>query len=98
MVLDTARPRYTENTTWLWNAGRDSVRKSTPKVNSLQVFTIDFSEIQLIVNHNSQPDGQNNSAKSGMNLRKKITHTNSPEEREKIQRTMVSYSEQSRQK
>ena len=27
--------------------GRDAVRKSTPKVNVLQVFTIDFSEIQF---------------------------------------------------
>ena len=76
-VLDTARPRYKENTTWLGVRGRDAVRKSTPKVNTLQVFTIDFSEIQFIVNHNSQSDGQNKSAKSGMNLRKKTTHTNS---------------------
>ena len=46
-------------------------------MNILQAFTIDFSEIQVIVNHNSHSDGQNNScAKSGMNLRKKITHTN----------------------
>ena len=37
-------------------------------------FTIDFSEIQLIVNHNSQPDGQNKNAKSGMNLHKKTIH------------------------
>ena len=32
-------------------------------MNILQVFTIDFSEIQFIVNHNSQSDGQNKSAK-----------------------------------
>ena len=74
MVLDTARPRYKENTTWLGMRGRDAARKSTPKVNILQVFTIDFSEIQFIVNHNSQWDGQNKSAKSGMNLQKKTTH------------------------
>ena len=36
-----------------------------------------FSEIQFIVNHNSQSDGQNKSAKSGMNLRKKTIYTNS---------------------
>ena len=51
--------------------------KSTPKVNILQEFTINFSEIQFIVNHNSQSDGQNKSAKSGMNLRKKTIHINS---------------------
>ena len=77
MVLDTARPRYKENTTWLGMRGSDAARKSTPKVNILQVFTIDFSEIQFIVNHNSQSDGQNKSAKSGMNLRKYTIHTNS---------------------
>ena len=54
--------------------GRDAVRKSTPKVNILQVFTIDFSEIQFIGNHNSQSDGQNDSAGCGMNLRKKTMH------------------------
>ena len=62
---------------WPGMRGRDAVRKSTPKVNILQVFTIDFSEIHFIVNHNSQSDGRNKSAKSGMNLRKKIIHTNS---------------------
>ena len=72
-----ARPRYKGNTTRLGMRGRDAVRKSTPKVNILQVFTIDFSEIQFIVNHNSQSDGQNNSAKSGMNLQKKTIHINS---------------------
>ena len=69
MVLDTARPRYNENTTSL--GMRDAARKLTPKVNILQVFTIDFTEIQFIVNHNSHSDGQNKSEKSGMNLRKK---------------------------
>ena len=34
MVLDTARPKYKENTTWLGMRGRDAVRKSTPKVNN----------------------------------------------------------------
>ena len=37
-------------------------------MNILQVFTIDFSEIRFIVNHNSQSDGQNKSAKSGHEL------------------------------
>ena len=65
MVLDTARPRYKENTTWLGMRGRDAVRKSTTKVNLLQVFTIDLSEIQFIVNHNSQSDGQNKVQRMG---------------------------------
>ena len=78
--------------------GRDAARKSTLKVNILQVFTIDFSEIQFIVNHNSQSDGQNKSAKSGMNLHKKTIHIVSLQRKRKIPRTMVSYLEQSRQK
>ena len=52
-----------------WNAWKGCCKKVDSKVNNLQVFTIDFSEIQFIVNHNSQSDGQNQSAKSGMNLR-----------------------------
>ena len=83
MVLDTARPKYKENTIWLGMRVRDAVRKSTLKVNILQVFTIDFSEIQFIVNHNSQSDGQNKSAKSGMNLQKKTIHTNSLQRKRK---------------
>ena len=43
MVLDMAKLMYKENTTWLGMCGRDAVRKSTLKVNILQVFTIDFS-------------------------------------------------------
>ena len=74
MVLDMVTPKYKKSTTRLVMRGRDAVRKSTLKVNILQVFTIDFSEIQLIVNHNSQSDGQNNSAKSGINLQKKTIH------------------------
>ena len=74
MVLDTARPRYKENTTWLGMRGRDAARKLTLKVDILQVFTIDSSEIQFIVNHNSQSDGQNKSAKSWTNLQKKTIH------------------------
>ena len=74
MVLDMAKPHCKESTTWLGMRGRDAVRKSTLKVNIFQVFTIDFAEIQFIVNHNSQSDGQNKSAKSGMNLPKKTIH------------------------
>ena len=53
MVLDPARPKYKENTIWLRMRGRDTVRKSIAKVNNLQVLTIDFSEIQVIVHPNS---------------------------------------------
>ena len=74
MVLDTACPKYKENTRWLGMRGRDAVRKSTPKVNILKVFTIDFSEIQFIVNLNSQSDGQNKSAKRWTKLQKKTIH------------------------
>ena len=56
MVLDMARPKNKKSTTWLGMRGRDAVRKSTLKVNILQVFTIDFSEIQFIVIHNLQSD------------------------------------------
>ena len=95
MLLDTARPRYI----WLGMRGRDAVRKLTPKVNILKVFTIDFSEIQFIVKHNSQSDGQNKCAKSGIWTceRRPYIQTHS-RGKEKIQRTMISYSEQSREK
>ena len=81
MVLDMARPKYKKSTIWLGMRGRDAVRKSTLKVNILQVFTIDFSEIVFIVNHNSKLAGQRRSAKSGMNLQKKTT----PEEFKRYQ-------------
>ena len=74
MVLDTAKPKNRKSTTKPGMRGRDAVRKSTLKVNMSQVFTIDFSEIQFIVNHNSQSDGQHKSAKSGMNMHKNTMH------------------------
>ena len=90
MGLDMARPRYKENTTWFGMRGRDA---ATSKVNIVQVFTIDFFEIHFIVNHNSQSDGQNKSAKSGNELceRRPYIQTHS-RGKEKVQRTMVSYS------
>ena len=81
MVLDMAKPKNKQSTIWPGMRGRDAARKLTLKVNILQVFTIDFSEIQFIVNYNSQPDGQNQSAKSGMNLHKEDhTYRLTPEE------------------
>ena len=75
-----------------WNAWKRCCKKVDSQ------FTIDFSEIQFIVNHNSQSDRQNKSAKSGMNLHKKTIHIVSLQRKRKIPRTMVSYFEQSRQK
>ena len=74
MALDMARPKNKKSTIWLGMRGRDAARKLALKVNILQVFTINFSEIQFIVNHNSQSDGQNKSANSGMNLHQKTIH------------------------
>ena len=47
MVLGMARPKNKQSTIWPGMRGRDAARKLTLKVNILQVFTIDFSEIQL---------------------------------------------------
>ena len=74
MGLDMAKPKNKKSTIWPGMRGRDAARKLTLKVNILQVCTIDFSELQFIVNHNSQSDGQNKSAKSGTNLQKKTIH------------------------
>ena len=71
MVLDTEKPKNRKSTKKLGMRGRDAARKLTLKVDILQVFTIDFSESQFIVNHNSQSDGQNKSAKSWAYLQKK---------------------------
>ena len=74
MVLDTTKLKNKKRTSSPGMRGRDAARKFTLKVNILQVFTIDSSEIKFIVNHNSQSDGQSKSAKSGMNLQKKTIH------------------------
>ena len=52
MVLEMAKPKNRKSTIRLGMRGRDAARKLTLKVDILQVFTIDFSEIQFIVNHN----------------------------------------------
>ena len=86
MVLDKARPNCKKSTIWLGMRGRDAVRKSTLKEHILQAFTIDFSEIQFIVNHNSQSDGQKKRAKSGMNMQKADhTYHLTPEEKKRYQ-------------
>ena len=65
MVLDMAKPKNKQSTMWPGMRGRDAARKLTLKVHILQVFTIYFSEIQFIVNHNSQSDGQNKVQRMG---------------------------------
>ena len=74
MVLDMAKPKNKKSTIWPGMRGRDAARKLTLKVNILQVFTIDFSEIQFIVNHNSQSEGQNKSARRWTKSQKKTIH------------------------
>ena len=99
MVLDMARPKNKQSTIWPRMRGREVARTSTRKVNILQVFTIDFSEIKSIVNRNSQSDGQNKKCKEWDELAQEDhTYRLTPEEKEKIPRTMVSYLEQGRQK
>ena len=58
MVLDMAKPKNKENTIWPGMRGRDVATELTLKVNILQVFTIDFSEIQCIVNRMDRPKVQ----------------------------------------
>ena len=70
LVLVMAKPKNKKSTMWLGLRGRDAARKLILRVNILQVFTIDSSGIQFIVNHNSQSDGQNKSAM----LQKKTIH------------------------
>ena len=65
------KPKNKKSTIWPGMRGRDASRKLTLKVDILQVNTIDFSEIQFNVDHNSQSDGQN---KGWTNLQKKTIH------------------------
>ena len=86
MVLDTARPRYKKSTIRLGMRGRDAVRKSTLKVNILPVFTMDFSEIQFIANHNSQSDGAEQKCKEWDELAKEDhTYRLTPEKKKRYQ-------------
>ena len=95
MVLDIAKPKNKQSTIQLVMRGRDAAKELTLKVDISKVFTIAFSEIQIIVNHNSQLDGLNETAKRWMNTRRPYISFHS-RGKEKISRTMVSYLEQSR--
>ena len=55
--------------------GRDAAKELTLKVNISKVLPNAFSETKSIVNHNSQSDGQNKSAKRWTNWQNKITRT-----------------------
>ena len=68
MVLDMARPKYKKSTIWRWCKKVDSQGEHFTGIHDR------FSEIQFIVNHNSQSDGQNKSAKRWTNLQKKTIH------------------------
>ena len=64
-----------------WNAWKRCCKKvDSPGEHFLQVFTIDFSEIQFIVNHNSQSDGQNKCAKDEL-TKEDHPYKPTPEER-----------------
>ena len=55
VVLGTAKPKNRKSTKKPGMRGRDAIRKLTPKVDILQVFTIDFSEIQFIEDRTKVP-------------------------------------------
>ena len=72
MVFDTAKLKNRESTIRPVTRGRDAAKELILKVDTLLVFTIDFSEIQSVVSHNSQSDGQNKSAKRWTSFQKEI--------------------------
>ena len=96
MVLEMAKPKNKQSTIWLGMRGRDVARKLTLKVNILQVFTIDFSEFQFIVNHNRMD--RTNVSRDGRIWKIRPYTSSHSRGKEKIPRTMVSYLEQSMQK
>ena len=99
MVLDMAQPKNKKSTIWPGMRGRDAARKLTLKVNILQVFTIDFSEIQFIVNHNSQSDRQHKKCKELDELAKEDhTYRLTPEEKRRYQGQWYLTLNKSRQK
>ena len=86
MVLDMARAKNKKSTIWPRMRWRDAARKPTLKVNIWQVFTIDFSDIQFIVNHNSQSDGQTIVHRVGWTCKRRRTYHLTPEEKKSDQR------------
>ena len=92
MVLDMARPKYKKSTIWRCCKKVDSQGEHFTGIHGR------FSEIQFIVNHNSQSDGQNKSAKRWTNLQKKTIHIISLQRNREHTTTVVSHLEQVRQK
>ena len=80
MVLDMARPKYKKSTIWRCCKKVDSQGEHFTGIHDR------FSEIQFIVNHNSQSDGQNKSAKRWTNSQKKTIHFISLQRNRKYQR------------
>ena len=70
-MLDTAKLKNRKSTKKPGMRGRDAAKELTLKVDISKVFTLAFSEIQFIVNHNSQSDGQDKSSKRWTNMQKK---------------------------
>ena len=99
MVLDTGRPMNRKSTIWPGMRGRDAARKLIVKVNFLQVFTIDVSETESIVNHNSQSLDRAEVHREVRTGKNKITRTISLYRGiEMIPRTIASHLEKVRQK
>ena len=91
MVPDMTRPNSKQSTIWPRMRGRDAARKLTLKKNILQVFTIDFSEIQLAIRWTEQK------CKELDELAKEDhTYRFTPGGEKKIPRTIISHLEQIR--
>ena len=74
--------------------GRDGARKLNSQSEHFQVFTIDFSEIQFTVNHNSQTYGLNKCKESDKIARRGPYISSHSRGIEEIPKTMVSHLEQ----
>ena len=85
MVLDMEKPKNKQSTICPRMRGRDAPRKLILKVNILQVFTVDFSEIQFIVNHNSQSDGEQKCEEWDELAQEDHTYPRTPEEKKRYQ-------------
>ena len=99
MVLDTAKPKNRKSTILPGMHGRDAARKLTLKVDILQVFTNEFSEIHFF-RESQLAIGWTEQKCKDMDELAKENHTYhlSPEEFKKTPRTIVPHLEQVRQK
>ena len=74
MEFDMAKPKNRKAYHIAWNAWKRCCKKVDSQGGHFTGIHDRFLRDPVIVNHNSQSDGQNKSAKSGMNLRKKTIH------------------------